>query len=74
MLAPKHVAPDPIGKGLKRRPQQPEETGRKCGSVSCTAVTSGFVFRSLGDWLWHRFHGGGCSSACRSYLAFMFCS
>ena len=25
MLAPKHVAPDPIGKGLKRGPQQPEE-------------------------------------------------
>ena len=74
ILASKHVDPDPIGKGLKQGPQQPEETGGKCDSTSRNAVTSGSVFRSLGDWVWHRFHDGGCSSTCRSYLALMFCS
>ena len=71
IFASKHVASDPMGKGLKRGPQQPEETGGKCGSVSRDAATSGFVFWSLGDWVRHHFHDGGCSSTCRSYLALM---
>ena len=57
---------------------QREETGKKQVDSFCfsfSALTSRFVFRSLGDRLWHHFHRGGCSPTCRSYLAFLtFCS